>query len=141
MDSALRIIDANANRVAEGLRVMEDAARFGLDHAELTALCKRARHDLRAVLESVPGGRLGLLASRDTPGDVGTSIKAEGSETVRGSLHAVVAAAAGRATEGLRAIEESLKLTGPHGAGARIESVRYRVYELDKRLGLALGTG
>src|SRR4051812_45389320 len=104
MQSALRIIDANANRVAEGLRVMEDVARFGLDHAELAALCKGARHDLQVALEGVPGGRLGLLASRDTPGDVGTSIKAEGTEMVRASLNAVAAAAAGRVMEGLRAI-------------------------------------
>ncbi|HZW06797.1 MAG TPA: thiamine phosphate synthase, partial [Phycisphaerales bacterium] len=140
MQSALRMIDANANRAAEGLRVMEDVARFALDHAELAALCKGARHDLRSALEGVPGGRLGMLASRDTPGDVGTSIKAEGTETVRASLNAVAAAAAGRVMEGLRAIEETAKVVAPAAAGA-VERVRYRVYEIDKRLGLALGTG
>ena len=141
MQSVLRIIDANANRAAEGLRVMEDVARFGLDHAELAALCKGARHDLRSALEGVPGGRLGMLASRDTPGDVGTSIKAEGTETVRESLNAVAAAAAGRVMEGLRAIEEAAKVVAPGGLAGSVEKVRYRVYEIDKRLGLALGTG
>ena len=33
--SVLRLIDANANRAREALRVMEDAARFLLDDAEL----------------------------------------------------------------------------------------------------------
>lgn len=143
VQSVLRIIDANANRAAEGLRAMEDLARFALDHAELAEGCKRARHDLRAALQGVPGGRLALLAARDTPGDVGTSIKAEGSEGVRHSAGALAAAAASRVAEALRAVEEGLKLEGG-GAGASaaaVEGVRYRVYELDKRLGLALGTG
>jgi thiamine-phosphate pyrophosphorylase len=140
VQSVLRIIDANANRALEGLRVMEDLARFALDHADLAEGCKRARHDLQAALKAMPGGRLGLLAARDTPGDVGTSIKAEGSEGVRTKPGAMAAAAASRATEALRAIEEGMKLAAPNAA-AQVEGVRYRVYELDKRLGLALGTG
>ncbi|MFT3684149.1 MAG: hypothetical protein QM783_04335 [Phycisphaerales bacterium] len=140
MQNVLRIIDANANRAFEGLRVMEDLARFALDHAELAEGCKRARHDLQAALKSVPGGRLGLLAVRDTPGDVGTSIKVEGSEGVRATPGALAAAAGSRTTEALRAIEEGMKLAAPVAA-SQVEGVRYRVYELDKRLGLALGTG
>lgn len=140
MQPELRIIDANANRAAEGLRVMEDVARFALDHTRLVGEFKQARHDLQSALASVPGGRLSLLASRDTPGDVGTGIKADGTETVRSSLHAVAAAAGGRTTQALRAIEEAIKLVAP-GAAAAVEHVRYRVYEAEKQLGLALGTG
>lgn len=140
MQSALRIIDANANRAAEGLRVMEDLARFALDHARLAADFKQARHDLQEALAAVPGSRLALLASRDTPGDVGTVIKAEATELHRGSLGSVAAAAAGRTTQALRAIEEVMKLTVPQAA-VRVEAVRYRVYESEKQLGLSLGTG
>jgi len=43
---ALRIIDANANRAREALRVMEDAARFILNHQPLCAALKSLRHDL-----------------------------------------------------------------------------------------------
>ncbi len=35
--SVLRIIDANANRAREALRVMEEAARFLLNDEELSA--------------------------------------------------------------------------------------------------------
>lgn len=141
MQSALRIIDANTNRAAEGLRVMEDMSRFGLDHARLASGFKQARHDLQLAIEAIPGGRLALLASRDTPGDVGTSIKAEGTETARTTLNAIAAAAAGRTTQALRAIEEAMKLVSPGSAAASVEHVRYRVYELEKQLGIALGTG
>lgn len=142
MRAELRIIDANANRAAEGLRVMEDIARFALDHPELAGGLKQARHELQTALDAVPGGRLALLVSRDTPGDVGTDIKAEGTETGRGSLHALAGAAGGRTTQALRAIEEALKLAAPGTTAAeRVERLRYRVYEYEKRLGLALGTG
>lgn len=142
MQSPLRMIDANANRAAEGLRVMEDVARFGLDHPVLSGLCKRVRHDLRTALAGLPGGRLGLLAARDTPGDVGTSIKAEKTELARGSLNAVTASAGGRVMEALRAVEEGAKLVEQGGrVAAAVEGLRYRVYEIDKQLGLALGTG
>lgn len=136
----LRIIDANANRASEGLRVMEDLARFALDHAELAEAVKRERHALRAALSGVPGGRLGLVAWRDTPGDVGRSIKADG-EGERASLAALAAAAAGRSAEGLRAIEEALKAVAPGEAWKDVEASRYRVYELDKQLTTGLGTG
>lgn len=142
MQSPLRMIDANANRAAEGLRVMEDVARFGLDHAALAAACKGARHDLRSALALLPGGRLGMLAARDTPGDVGTTGKVEKGELVRGSLSAVAASAGGRVMEALRAVEEGAKLVDPLGVvSATVEQVRYRVYEIDRQLGLAMGTG
>jgi len=140
-DSALRIIDANANRAAEGLRVMEDLARFALDHTDLAAEFKQARHHLQTALAAVPGGRLALIAARDTPGDVGTHITAQGTETDRQSLSALAAAAGNRTTQALRAIEESLKLLAPGDAPSRVEQTRYRVYEAEKRLSLALGTG
>ena len=68
-----RIIDANANRAREALRVMEEAARFILDDAVLTAELKQLRHDLASTLK-----RFGNLEfHRDTPGDVGTAIGTE----------------------------------------------------------------
>ena len=39
----LRIIDANLNRTAEGLRVLEDIARFVLDDAALSRQLKIMR--------------------------------------------------------------------------------------------------
>ena len=51
-DSILRMIDANLNRTREGLRVMEDCARFGIDDAKLSERLKIARHALRSAIEA-----------------------------------------------------------------------------------------
>ncbi len=42
----LRIIDANLNRLGEGLRLLEEIARFMLDDAALTQQLKTMRHEL-----------------------------------------------------------------------------------------------
>ncbi len=140
MPAILRILDANANRAREALRVMEDAARFVLNHRELAETCKRLRHDLAAALASVDG----LEAHRDTPGDVGTTIATE-PEATRASVAHVVTAAGKRLSEALRTIEEYAKLL-PHapqaacGLASAIEHLRYRGYDLEHRLHLALAS-
>jgi len=42
----LRIIDANLNRIGEGLRLLEDLARLLLNDATLTQQLKTMRHEL-----------------------------------------------------------------------------------------------
>ncbi|MEE9213119.1 MAG: hypothetical protein V3U29_10750, partial [Phycisphaeraceae bacterium] len=101
MPPVLRILDANANRAREALRVMEEAARFVLDDAALTKSIKELRHDLAAAVAQIPG----LQASRDTPGDVGTTIKTD-REFTRESVADVAIAAGKRLSEALRTIEE-----------------------------------
>lgn len=154
MDPRLRILDACANRVREALRTMEDVARFRIGDGGLTSAIKCLRHELREVMArgGVPGGELGLLASRDTPGDVGTGVKGSG-EGERTGLRDVALAAARRAGEGLRTLEEVAKTLGSDARGAsarsepaapmwsRLESLRYRLYEAERRLALAMGTG
>lgn len=136
-----RLVDANLNRSREGLRTLEDLARFALDDAELSGAFKALRHGVRDAADTLALAagldRASLLAWRDTPGDVGVPIKtgAEGSRPGRG---AVAAAAAGRAGEALRALEEAAKACASPDAARALESLRYRLYELEKRLGLAL---
>lgn len=43
-DNQLRIIDANINRLGEGLRVLEEFARMTLNDAVLTQKLKDVRH-------------------------------------------------------------------------------------------------
>ncbi|MBC7833850.1 MAG: thiamine phosphate synthase [Phycisphaerales bacterium] len=147
MRDDLRMIDANLNRASEGLRVLEDVARFVLDHAELVGILKSARHDLRAAITSAGIDGLGLAASRDTPGDIGTGISSrEGlggrGERRRETLHDLCGAAASRTAEALRVIEECLKLgDGPsREAGAAVQGIRYQAYTSASRLLLSLGT-
>lgn len=134
-----RLIDANANRAREGLRVIEDVARFMVNDADLCTDCKAVRHDVTAaVTQLTPGGPLELIASRDTPADVGTTVSTPG-EVARENSASIVHAAAGRTAEALRALEESAKVLGQPHAARTLEQARYRVYDLHKRLALLLG--
>ena len=109
-----RILDAAANRASEGLRVVEDYARFGLNDAHLSRLLKECRHELAAALRGIsPAQR---LAARDTLGDVGTVI-GTASEYQRGSVEDVACASFKRVQEALRTLEEFSKLIGEDVAG------------------------
>ncbi|MCA9273361.1 MAG: thiamine phosphate synthase [Phycisphaerales bacterium] len=132
MRSPLRIIDANANRAREALRLLEDLARFSLDDAQLSKQAKSIRHGLTTTLELAVGSKAGLVAERDTPGDVGTAISVS-TEGKRESMVSLASAAGSRLGEALRAIEECLKLESPAHAGA-IEKLRYEAYELERQL-------
>lgn len=131
MDPAVaRILDANFNRAREALRVMEDYARFALDDARLSEALKDLRHALAAAVETAHLSSAIIL--RDTPGDVGTELTA-GGEYERASAGDVVRAAGKRLSEAFRAIEEYGKTVEPRLA-ADVERLRYRGYDLEKRL-------
>ncbi|HEX4129333.1 MAG TPA: thiamine phosphate synthase [Pirellulales bacterium] len=123
----LRILDASANRAREGLRVVEDYVRFALDDRALTETLKQLRHDLAAALHRFDVAE--LLASRDTPGDVGTAVTTS-AEGQRDSLSNVAAASFKRVEEALRSLEEYGKLIDP-AAAAAFEQLRYRAYTLE----------
>jgi thiamine-phosphate pyrophosphorylase len=133
-NAVLRILDAAANRAREGLRVLEDYARFALDDAHLTRRLKESRHALRQALDGLPAEA--LLRSRDTQSDVGTAISTP-SEIVRHSGADVAQAAFKRAQEAVRSLEEFSKLLSPTAA-ARFERLRYELYTLEKSLTLTL---
>jgi len=138
MASVLRILDANANRTREALRVMEEAARFILDDASLVQSIKQLRHDFsRAVTDSAPCAA--MEAHRDTPGDVGTQITTS-SEQHRQSAADVALAAGKRLSESLRAMEEYAKVIDPALAG-KLEAMRYRGYRIEQLLNAAMASG
>lgn len=126
----LRLLDANFNRAREALRVLEDFTRFILDDSRLTQTAKRIRHDVSLTISQLPA--MDLLSSRDTPGDVGTTISTP-TEQSRTDFLAVVQAAAKRLPEALRCLEEYCKIDHPVLA-ARIENIRYQSYELEKQI-------
>lgn len=136
--AALRILDAAANRAREGLRVMEDVARFALDDASITSMLKSLRHDVSAALDSLPIPPAALLASRNTPGDVGTGVSTN-TEYARRDLGAVAAAACKRVQEALRSLEEVAKtLPGGASVARQLEAARYCAYDAEKRIAQAL---
>jgi len=140
--SILRMIDANLNRTREGLRVIEDCARFVLDDGEISRSCKDARHDLRLAIDGLVAGAgldsTALIASRDTINDVGTTINTVGESDRGQGMPDLVQAAAKRATEALRVIEESAKAIGGADRSGAFESIRYRLYTIEQRVILAL---
>jgi thiamine-phosphate pyrophosphorylase len=134
--TVFRILDANANRAREALRVIEDYARFGLNDDQLCGSLKQLRHDLSAAVIPFVGE---AILHRDTPGDVGTATKTE-TEQTRDDVAHVVTAAGKRLGEALRALEEFAKTVDPPAAST-IESVRYRFYDLEQRIARTLGAG
>lgn len=135
MSSILRILDANANRAREALRVMEEAARLHLEDGDLTESLKELRHDLARALASFDD----LDFDRDMSGDVGTSITTA-TESRRESIRDVATAAGKRLSEALRALEEYGKTINA-GFSADSKKLRYRGYELERRLNGALSRG
>ena len=133
------MIDANVNRAREGLRVVEDVARFVLNDGELSGACKALRHSLGEALAAMGCDGLSLLAARDTASDVGTTLATAG-ELTRSGLASLVGANAGRLTESLRVLEELAKLRSA-GAAAVIERARYSAYTLHREIALRLASG
>jgi thiamine-phosphate pyrophosphorylase len=126
----MRTIDASLNRAGEGLRVVEDYVRLVLDDAHLSGLVKSLRHDLAEVAAAIPAAD--RHAARDTLRDVGTELSTRGEEE-RVSAWAVCAANLKRAQQSLRSLEEYGKLIDSALAG-RFESLRYRLYTLEKAI-------
>jgi len=124
-----RVIDANLNRANEAARVVEDWARFVLDHPGLANAAKGLRHRMQSGVAALGLGAKELLVSRDTSGDVGTELVGA-HEITRASAAELLRANFQRLEQALRVLEEYAKLLG--GAGSDFESARYDSYTLEK---------
>jgi len=130
MREVYRILDANLNRAREALRVAEDCGRFALNDPAITAMAKTMGSDLRELTQRLPAAE--LIASRDTPGDIGTEITSP-TESQRRDLQDVAAAACKRLSSSLRTIEELSKIVAPK-LTVEFERMRYNGYTLEQRL-------
>ncbi len=119
------MLDANANRAAEGLRALEDVARFLIDDARIAEMAKLLRHDVRRL---VP---VDVAAGRDAGGDVGAATA--NPDAARERLVDLVRANAARVQEALRSAEEAARLCHP-ASTAGFEATRYRAYQLESAL-------
>lgn len=133
----LRVIDANLNRSSEGLRVLEDVARFLFNDTELSQRLRTLRHDLAHESKSLS---VGLLSQRDSEHDVGRPhSKNKGLTMETASLQGLldlVKANAKRVEESLRVIEELAKLSeiSPKLNSASFEQARFTLYTLEQNL-------
>ncbi len=72
MKTALyRIIDANYNRLKEGLRVCEDIIRYAFEDKNLTRTYKTLRHNVTTAFKQLSIDEQSLFESRDSLKDVG----------------------------------------------------------------------
>jgi thiamine-phosphate pyrophosphorylase len=133
----LRIIDANLNRSSEGLRVLEDVARFLLNDVGLSQRLRTLRHDLAKETKSLS---LGLLSQRDSAHDVGRSSSKNRELTMETTslqgLLDLVTANAKRVEESLRVVEELAKLPEISSMlnSAGFEQMRFALYTLERDL-------
>jgi len=125
----LRIIDANLNRLKEGLRVCEDICRFILDDEFLARSYKDIRHKVSESLEGLLNAKK-IIQTRDILKDVGKkSVKLE---FKRKDFKDVFIANVQRSKESLRVIEEFNKLFDKNTA-QQFKILRYKIYDLEKK--------
>lgn len=120
-----RIIDANLNRLREGIRVVEDICRYYKNSHELSSKLKSLRHKAR-LKDSIS-----FLKARDTINDPLKETTA--SEKYRGSLEEVILSNLKRAQESSRVLEEILKLSDTQDA-EQFKQIRYELYNIEKIL-------
>lgn len=122
-----RIIDANTNRAVEGLRVMEEVARFILNKKLLTRQLKNMRSGLRQAAKEIDP-----ILGRKVQRDVGRKSYTK-SEKKRRSVKDVFTANAKRVQEALRVLEEFAKLSDPK-LGKIYKDSRFKLYEIEKKV-------
>jgi thiamine-phosphate pyrophosphorylase len=125
-----RIIDANVNRLGEGLRVLEEFARMTLNDAVLTQKLKDMRHQ---TVELNTEQYKRLLQSRDAAEDVGSDMDASGEGNKR-EPQGIIAANAKRAQESLRVLEEMAKIPALNLDSERYRKARFELYTIEKEL-------
>ena len=124
-NKTLRLLDANLNRLREGIRVVEDICRYIYNNKQLSSQLKILRH--KSKLSSYNQ----LLNSRDIKGDVlKVSIK---TEQIRDDLESIVIANFKRAQESGRVLEEFTKLISVDES-EKFKNIRYELYDLEKAL-------
>ncbi len=125
----LRLIDANLNRLREGIRVVEDIYRYVFNDKATALLLKNLRHQSR--ISSIYDK---LLESRDIQNDV--LKKSITSEQTREDLTSILIANFKRAQESARVLEEFGKLIDIE-TSENFKEIRYKLYHLEKAIKLS----
>ena len=120
-----RLIDANLNRLREGIRVVEDIFRYVYNDKRTSSKLKNLRH-LARIDEY-----LTILETRDVKNDVlRESIKSEQNRT---DLNSILIANFKRAQESARVLEEFGKLISVK-MSENFKYIRYELYSLEIEL-------
>jgi thiamine-phosphate pyrophosphorylase len=124
---AARITDANLNRLTEGLRVVEDVLRLGLEHKGLLRSVRTLR---TRIGEETRELRRRVVAQRRSEDDPGRPDRFD--RTKRRDLTDVLAANLKRCQEACRVLEEVLKIDDSR-LSAKFKQARFRLYDLERQ--------
>lgn len=121
----LRLLDANLNRLREGIRVVEDIYRYIFNDKDTSSKLKTLRHKSRISSYDE------LLYSRDIKNDVlKTSTQSEQNRT---DVKSILIANFKRAQESSRVLEEFTKLIDIK-CSENFKLIRYELYHLEKSI-------
>lgn len=132
-----RIIDANINRLKEGLRVCEEIARFVLNSHKLTTEFKKIRHQIHSLVNQFPYSLTDLLKVRESKKDFGRDIYIK--ELERKNLKDIFFANIQRIKESIRVLEEFTKIINKNLA-VKFKKIRYDIYEIEKKSAKRIST-
>ncbi|WP_300363448.1 thiamine-phosphate pyrophosphorylase [Hydrogenimonas sp.] len=118
-----RLVDANLNRLKEGIRVIEDINRYIYDDQNITSKLKSLRH--LAKIDNY----LKILPHRDIQNDV--LKKSIETELKRESVESLLLANYKRAQEASRVLEEAFKLIDAKKS-EDFKTIRYALYALEQ---------
>ena len=119
----MRVMDANLNRLREGIRVVEDILRYKENNKLLASRLKKLRHMAQTADTKE------LLAHRDSINDV---LKpSTTSEQNRQNIESIIIANFKRAQESARVLEELYKLKET-ATSEKFKTIRYELYALEK---------
>ena len=123
----IRLIDANANRALEGVRVCEDIVRFHLGAREEFRQIRRMRHAIAHAVSHLPMSVAERLRARSSTADVGRDAPARSIASVDRLLLMNFQ----RAKESLRVLEECSRLIAPRHTEA-FQRLRFHTYALER---------
>lgn len=133
----LQIIDANLNRVREGLRVCEDIVRFSIADKDITKSLKFTRHAItKALLHSKGLSQRSLLETRDTKRDALKFVdfkKRKGLDVADLFMSNIE-----RVKESLRVLEECCKILDEN-VSRKYRRLRFNTYDIEKKVVASFG--
>lgn len=130
MNNSYRIIDANINRMAEGIRVLEDHSRFITENKDINIQLRDIRHKARNILKDLDSD---MLSGRESLSDNGLEISGISKLDNKTTDKELIISNFKRIQEAVRSIEENLKVIDEYGKGKQFEQIRFEVYDIEKQ--------
>jgi len=120
----LRLIDANINRITEGLRVVEEVLRFVYKEDKIYKILRSIRHKIVKLFDEFYPQSVLQRASSIDPGRTAE-------EKSYKDIRQLIVSNFHRVTESFRVLEEIAKLVNTKKI-SEVKKLRYKVYDIEK---------